>query len=429
MKFRNHISSIAGLALAASLLFTGCKEPDPVNPGEGTTIENGFVYEGTKSDIGSVVRFDQDNNTVQFWLSTAEGVTDIDQMGGDCVILSVHKSYLGNRDRMTKAGSFVKCGEDVFSAGDDGIGYIETYIQGDTISLKFAVEKFNVKSGSPSLALSGEYHGIFSTFTDQPYANEWAVDRERKDISSAEFILREDGGCDTFILYDGKDSRAIEFTMPQSRRGKTTLFNTEDVPLEGVTARYSDGKEIDITKVFGSINADVDENGMKVSFDLTYNGERIRAEYDGKYETVLKKANRYIYESGYPYATGYNGRFFFTELRAERDFNTMTLKFIPEGTDEMYSSIPVLTLTDFSLIGQENIDLRNTPGWSFKFDKIDVSCYENEWKPAPSAGSTLTIIEDDEKFCIELILETIEPTFKYVSTIDLYYEGSIVVKE
>lgn len=429
MNLKNHISSFAALALAVASLFSGCKEPAPINPGEEIIVENGFVYDGTKSNIGSVVRFDQDNNTVQFWLSAAEGITDIDEMGGNSIVLSVHKSYLGTRDRITKAGSFVKCGDDVFSAGDDGIGYIETSIQGDSIALKFAVEKFTTKSVSPTLVLSGEYCGRFTTYTDEPYANEWAIDRDRRDISNAEFIMREDGGSDTFILYEGKSSRAIEFTMPQSRRGKTTLFNTGEKPLEGVTAKFSDGKEIDMTKVFGSINANAGEDDMKVSFDLTYEGERIRAEYEGEYKTIVKKANRYIYKSGYPYYTNYDGKYFFSELRIEKGTNTMTFKFIPNGTDEMYSSVPVLTLTDTSLIGKENIDLRNTPGWSFRFDKIDISRYENEWKPAPSAGSTLSITQNGENYRIELILETIEPTFKYISTMDLYYEGPAVIKK
>lgn len=429
MNLRTYISTIGALILAAAVLFTSCKEPVEVNPAGGVSVENGFVFEGTRSDIGSVVRFDQDNNTVQFWLSPSEGVTDIDQMGSDCLVLSVHKSYLGSRDRMTKAGSFVKCGGNIFSAGDDGIGYIETSIQGDSITLKFAVEKFSVRSDAPSLTLSGEYYGKFSTFNDEPYTNEWAIDRERRSIGQAEFILREDGGNDTFILYEDKDSRAIEFTIPQSRRGKTILFNTSEAPLEGFTARFSDGKEIDMTKVYGSVKADAAENSMKVSFDLTFNGERIRAEYDGVCKTIVKKANRYIYASGYPYSTNYDGKYFFSELRIEESYNSKTFKFIPEGTDEMYSDIPVLTITDSALIGKENIDMRNTGGWSFRFDKINVSRYENEWKPAPSKGSTLSITEDNGTYRIEITLETVEPTFKYVSTIDLYYEGPATIKK
>jgi hypothetical protein len=95
----------------------------------------------------------------------------------------------------------------------------------------------------------------------------------------------------------------------------------------------------------------------------------------------------------------------------------------------MYSDIPVLTITDSALIGKENIDMRNTGGWSFRFDKINVSRYENEWKPAPSKGSTLSITEDNGTYRIEITLETVEPTFKYVSTIDLHYEGPATIKK
>jgi hypothetical protein len=117
--------------------------------------------------------------------------------------------------------------------------------------------------------------------------------------------------------------------------------------------------------------------------------------------------------------------FILTELRTEQEFGRMTLKFIPEGTDERYSDIPELTISDFSLIGQEKIDLRNTPGWYFEFDRIAVECYDNEWKPAPMEGSWITILESEDNIIINMELATEDPAFKYISTIDLYYEGTI----
>ena len=65
MKTINWISSIAIIIMT---LLSGCKEPQPSN-GNGQETANGFTYNDETIAIGSVVRFDQDNHTVQFWLS------------------------------------------------------------------------------------------------------------------------------------------------------------------------------------------------------------------------------------------------------------------------------------------------------------------------------------------------------------------------
>ena len=248
---------------------------------------------------------------------------------------------------------------------------------------------------------------------------------ERFDIAGAHVIFREDGGVDTYTLYDRSGIVAVEFTLPQSRRGLPTLFAMTEDADEAFRIRYNDKYDADMNLAFGSIIALADEDGLKVSFDITDNENRIRAEYEGSYTSSMVKANRYIYSSGSSYGSGYDGKFFLTELRTEQEFGKIILKFIPEGTDEMYSDIPELTITDFSLIGQEKIDLRNTPGWYFEFDRIAVECYDNEWKPAPIAGSWLSILESDNGIIIDMELATEDPTFKYISTIDLYYEGEI----
>ena len=223
-------------------------------------------------------------------------------------------------------------------------------------------------------------------------------------------------------------SRSARGTLPQSRRGLPTLFNTKDESPEGIMISYYDRDKIDLSQAFGSITADINETSMNISFDISAESERIRAEYDGVYDLEIRKSNRYIYDSGYPYGSGYDGRFNLVELRTEYDFGKIVMKFIPYDTDERFADIPELTITDLSLIGQEMVDLRNTPGWYFEFDKMAVSCYENEWKPAASEGSYLTIMEaeDGDGIIVDLILSSEEPTFKYISTIDLHYEGLLI---
>lgn len=421
---KNILTSI--IAAAIMLLPSGCREDDPVNEQPAEEFTNEFVYDGESYNIGSVVRFDQDNNTTQLWISSEEGLESIDQIedSGDYLVLSVHRSYLGSRDRFTKAGSFVRFGSLAFASGNEGMGYIETAITGEEISIIFAVDGTG-SSDEEGLAIEGNYKGGYSTFIEEELANEWALDRDRNAIGGAAFLLREDGGSDTYTIFDSSMNKAIEFTLPQSRRGLPTLFNTTDKPIEGASISYGNGEKVDMSAAYGSITAMVDETSMRVSFDITAGTERIRAEYEGQYDIEIKKSNRYIYNSGYPYSNGYDGMFILTELRTEQEFGRMTLKFIPEGTDERYSDIPELTISDFSLIGQEKIDLRNTPGWYFEFDRIAVECYDNEWKPAPMEGSWMTILESEDNIIINMELATEDPAFKYISTIDLYYEGPI----
>lgn len=412
-------------AIAAALSLTCCKDPLPV-VGEDVQYANEFVFNGTASSIESVVRFDQDNNTIQFWLSPSSGLTTVDEIEdvGDHVVISTHKSFIGSRDRFTKAGSFVRIGNSKFATGDEGMGYIESSVIGDTLTLKFAVESLVTKDGDESeTVLYGEYKGVYSTFSDTALLNEWAVDRERKRLTSARFTEREDGGVDRFVLCDA-DGDAIEFSLPQSRRGLPTLFNTSDTPMTGITMKYGENT-IDVKDAFGSITAMIDESELKVSFDITYDSRRIRAEYEGEYEYASIKANRYIYDSGYPSGSGYDGRFGLEGLRISEFNGVLKMEFLPIGTDGRFSDIPELQISDMSLIGRTEIDLRNTPGWHFEFDKISVDSFENEWKPAPVAGSFLTIIETEDGYLVNMELATEEPTFKYVSTIDMYYEGPV----
>lgn len=422
------VSALAGLFC----LFSCGKTPTP-DSGRQDQYTNTFTLDGSEYTIGSVVRFDQDNNTVQFWISQEEGLTTVESIeeAGEYLVISTHKSYLGSRDRFTKAGTFVKFGNRRFAYGDEGLGYIETSFTEEEMSIEFAVENLNTKSDDAAeetaAALKGDYKGTYATYTEEALDNEWAMNLERFDVASAHVITREDGGVDTYTLYDRSGLVAVEFTLPQSRRGLPTLFSMTESVDKAFRIKYNNGNNADMTLAFGSITAIADENGLRVSFDITENETRIRAEYEGAYTSSMVKGNRYIYSSGSSYGSGYDGKFNLTELRSEQEFGKIILKFIPEGTDEMYSDIPELTISDFSLIGQEKIDMRNTPGWYFEFDRIAVECYDNEWKPAPMAGSWLTIkeMEDGDGIIIDMELATEDPTFKYISSIDLYYEGYI----
>ena len=99
-------------AFAAAFSLTCCQEPAPPAE-EGVLFANEFVLNGTASSIGSAVRFDQDNNTIQFWLSPSSGLTTADEIenAGGHIVISTHKSFIGSRDRFTKAGSFVRSGD------------------------------------------------------------------------------------------------------------------------------------------------------------------------------------------------------------------------------------------------------------------------------------------------------------------------------
>lgn len=419
------------LSFAAMTIFSSCKEPDPIDTGNDPEeiFTNEFICDGKTAAIGSAVRFDQDNNTVQFWLSSKTGLTTVDEIedAGEHLIVSIHKSYLGATDRFTKAGSFILYGDKGFSAGDEGMGYIEASMTGDELKLRFAVEHLSTKDTSAPVAeLQGNFNGECATFSEAPLDNQWAVNRERAGLKSAVLTAREDGGCDTYALYEEDGSLALSFTLPQSRRGLPTIFNTRDEVFEGFEVKYGDGKEMPAGEVYGTVTAMPDEDGMRVSFDMTCGNERVRAEYDGEYQVEVIKSNRYIYYSGYPSGSNYDGTFYLEYIKASTYNGVITFKFVTVDTYEILAHLPKLMISDQSLIGKTDIDLRNTSGWHFEFDKFNVEAYENEWKPAPVEGSTLTILETDEGYYIDLELASEDPSFKYVSTIDLHYVGEVI---
>lgn len=418
---------ITVLALSILSLFNACNEPEPV-ANEEEKYTNEITCNGETFAIGSVVRFEQDNNTVQFWISRQEGLTTVDQIEETqgYLIVSTHKSFLGGRDRFSKNGSFVKYGDLQFATGDEGMGFIEASIAGEELTLDFTIENLNTKAAEA--ALQGNYKGAFSSYTEPALNNEWMIERDRQDISGAKLTLREDGGSDRYTLYNTDGTTAIEFSLPQSRRGLPTLLTISETPAAGIEIAYDNGKAADLSKTYGTITANFNSEEVAVSFDVTVGSERIRAEYKGKFALEVRKTNRYIYDSGYPSGSGYDGAFFFEGLKVSEYNSVLTFEFVPYDTDSRFSDVPELKISDLSLIGKTDIDMRNTPGWHFEFDKINVDAYENEWKPAPIAGSKLTILQTENGYIIDMELATEEPTFKYVSSIDLHYEGPATVK-
>ncbi len=418
---------ITALALSILSLMTACDEPQP-DVIEDETYTNEITCNGETFAIGSVVRFEQDNNTVQFWISRQEGLTTVDQIEETqgYLIVSTHKSYLGGRDRFSKNGSFVKYGDLQFATGDEGMGFIEASIAGEELTLDFTIENLHTKASEA--ALKGNYKGGFSSYTEATLNNEWMIGRERQNISGSKLTLREDGGSDRYTLYNTDGTTAIEFSLPQSRRGLPTLLTISETPAAGIEITYDNGKTADLSKTYGTITANFNKEEVAVSFDVTVGSERIRAEYQGKFALEVRKANRYIYDSGYPSGSGYDGAFFFEGLKVSEYNSVLTFEFVPYDTDSRFSDVPELKISDLSLIGKTDIDMRNTPGWHFEFDKINVDAYENEWKPAPIAGSKLTILQTENGYIIDMELATEEPTFKYISSIDLHYEGPATVK-
>jgi hypothetical protein len=420
-------TKITALALSILSLMTACKEPQP-EVIEEEKYTNEITYNGETFAIGSVVRFEQDNNTVQFWISRQEGLTSVDQIEetDGYLIVSTHKSFLGGRDRFSKNGSFVKYGDLQFATGDEGMGFIEASITGEELTLDFAIE--NLHSKATDAALQGNYKGGFSSYTEPALNNEWMKGRNRQNISGSKLTVREDGGADIYALYNTDGTVAIEFSLPQSRRGLPTLLTLSETPVSGIEITYDNGKTADLSKTYGTITANFNSEEVAVSFDVTVESERIRAEFQGPYALEITKTNRYIYNSGYPSGSGYDGAFFLEKLNVSEYNDVLTFELLPYDTDSRFSDVPELKISDLSLIGKTDIDMRNTPGWHFEFDKIVVDAYENEWKPAPIAGSKLTIIQTADGYLIDMELATEEPTFKYISSIDLHYEGPAVVK-
>ena len=414
----------AALATVTMFSMSSCQKPD--NGTEGTepeTTTNYFTYDEYSFDINSVVKYEQGDNTVEFWLSPMIGATTIAEIEreGDYVVLKTNKAYLGKRDRFsesTSKNSSISFGANQkFTYGDAGTAYIQASIQADQVNIEFLAQNLYTKA-SIKAAIQGSYNGKFTTQTEQGYNNEWGINRNRETISSVVYTSYEVGGNSEIALLDESENERVKISIAPSLIGKTINF-----PYTGESSNlkvtYNETIDFNLNKATGSISTALKEGEFTLHLDATSGEKRIRAIYKGSYENDIVKPNRYIFNhEGSSLIEKDSDEI--VKLQVENDGNVS--KFILWPNEAGYY-LPTLIVPS-NIINGGKKSFADLTGWKFEFADMQVEPFENEYKPYPAATDWIEINKVGNTYEVEFVLSSIA-TGMSKSNIDVYYKGEV----
>ena len=411
----------AALATVAMFSMNSCQKPDNgtevTDPTEKT---NYFIYDGYSFDINSVVKYEQGDNIVELWLSPTVGATTISEIEseGDYVILKTDKAYLGKRDRFADGNSKnsnISFGTNhKFSYGDAGTAYIQASIDGDDINIEFLAQKLYTKA-EVKAALQGSYKGKFTTQTEQPYNNEWGIDRNRETISGAAYTTYEVGGNSEITLLNEEKEECVTISIDPSLIGKSINF-----PYTGASSKlkitYNRIMELNVSKASGSFSTTLNEGELLVNIDATSGEKRFRATYKGEYESETVKPNRYIFK--------HEG-----SSIIEKDTDEIVNIAVENGSVCRFTFLPseagyykpTLTVPT-SIINGGKKAFTDLTDWKFEFADMQVEPYEDDYKPHPAATDWIEVNKIGNTYEVEFVLSSIATGMQNCS-IDIYYKG------
>ena len=425
----NSYLKAAALALFGIMLSVGCENPDQTPVISDAPWTNYFTYTEYAFDINSAVQYDKGDNSVEIWLSPVSGLTTSREImsQGDYVVLNTHKSYLGGRDRFNSQSSkdsYLRFCNQKFAYGNEGTAYIEAAMQNDTLKVTFLAEVLQTKSSpTPAAMLTGTYTGPYTVEKDQPYVNEWGLDREHIAIAKAVLTTREDGGNSSIALLEANDAEGVKIELPHSQIGKEFLFTTSETPKD-IVLKYNDGSYLDLKGAVGYINTSADGTTAKVSVSIVKNDMHIRAEYSGTYETALVKENRFIYD--YEGDSAYEGKQEIVKLMVSDNGGVMKMYFSPSEGYSISNHInkthmPILTVPS-SIVNAGKKLFTEIADWEFGYDMMDVWPYQDEYRPHPIETDWIEVKRDGDVYEIGFFLSGVADSMPSC-TIDLHYKG------
>lgn len=422
MKIFKHARIAATMVLILAAV-CNCQKPDDGQ--EGTKSEpknNYFTYDGYSFDINSVVKYEQGDNTVELWLSPMAGATTISEIEseGDYVVLKTNKSYLGKRDRFTEGtskNSSISFGSShKFAYGDAGTAYIQASIEGDEVNLEFLAQNLYTKAEIQA-TLQGSYKGRFTTQTEQPYENEWGINRNRETIAGAVYTTYEVGGNSEIALVNASESECVKISIAPSLIGKTINF-----PYTGASSNikitYNEAIEFGLNKATGSLSTELNDGKLTLNLDATSGEKRIRAIYEGEYENEIVKLNRYIFN--------HEGSSLIEKDSDEivnitvENGSVCRITFLPSAGG-YYK--PTLTVPS-SIINAGKKAFTELTDWKFEFADMQVWPYEDDYKPHPAATDWIEVNKVGNTYEVEFVLSSIATGMQNCS-IDIYYKGEV----
>jgi hypothetical protein len=296
-------------------------------------------------------------------------------------------------------------------------------IEGDQISIDFLAQNLYTKADEVEAAIKGIYSGSFTTQTEQPYNNEWGINRNRESLTGATYTTYEAGGNANITLYAGSASEAVRLSIDPSLIGKTITL-----PYSGSSSKlnitYNSAIDLNITKATGTIATSINNGELVVNMDINNSEKRFRAVYKGEYTEETVKLNRFIYNNAGT-SLFENGTYEIVKLLVENNGTTCKF-FLSPGENYTISTafstnMPILTVpADIINTGKKSFnDLKD---WKFDFVEMQVWPYEDEYKPHPAATDWIEVNKDGNNYHLEFILSSIA-TGMAESHIDAHFKG------
>ena len=424
------LSSIATLIGLSIIALTSCKETPAANGPQPEELLGSFEYDGNTYGIRSVVVYELGNDT-QLWISETAGYKTVDEIEksiGELVITVPNSKLGGQKETFEQKGNFIRYDE----KENSGICMVSCAIDKASGNISFEFSSQALKTGATN-AIAGRYSGPYSAYNEQSLANEWAYNRKKAPLTSAEFIEMEDGSPSRFILYSS-DYEAIDFTIAADKIGKTVSVSTNNVPA-GTSVLFDDGEEFKLKGSYGSIKVSIENETMTASLSLTNEGGKtLRAEYAGDFNKSLgNKFDRCIFHSGSD-GYGYNGKFFINDMAVTEDSH-LTFRFTPGAAENQSTMtdgnlVPTLRISR-SMINKGKIDLSKTEDdWSFTYHTFQVYSYDASQPDRTTAaeGSTVSVNKGDNGQ-YEIDLEVSYPVDKVITRDKVDENGNIVYTE
>ena len=388
MKISAKLTAVIFAAIAAFASVSCEKIESSIKPEE---ILGSFTYEGDTYNIRSVVLYPLDNGQTEIWMSETAGYTTVEQIEASVgeLVISMRTADIVNGNELSenspKENLWIKYDGTI----NNGMHVIkcETNESSKTISLNFRSTNTDFSN-----KIEGSYKGPYSDYSVPELNNQWAYNRQAKDIVSADYFEMEDGKPSRLVIFDQK-GKAIELTIPiDNVRSKINIKATELDKYKDITVTYDNGEEFEIySGQIQIIPADENSKDLKVHINLSNAaGKTLRADYQGTYRHRFgNKTNRCIYRSGSEGGNGYDGTFLLSSMKVSES-DKVTFTFTPgEHLDggQIFATYPTL-IVGKSLINAGEVNTQEISDvLSFKYYTFQLDTKHTEAIP----GSVINV--------------------------------------
>ena len=401
MKISAKLTAVIFAAIAAFASVSCEKSESNIKPEE---ILGSFTCDDNTYNIRSVVVYPLDNGQTEIWISETAGYTTVEQIEASVgeLVLIAENSLIGNGKHTygpEEKIKFIKYD----GKTNSGFATLKCIFDEDnnTIDLEFSSAELK----SSLNAISGSYKGPYSNYSVPALNNQWAYNRQAKDIVSADYFEMEDDAPSKLVIFDN-EGEAIELVIPEEHVNTELTIRSSDTNKP--TIKYDNG---DIFEIYaGKIKIEVPEKTnnakktLNVHLKLTNSaGKTLRADYQGAYRHRFgNKTNRCIYDSGFDGGNGYDGKFSLNSMTVSESADKITFRFTPGdhlGSGQIDQTAPTFTVSK-SLVNAGEANTEDISDiWNFKYNMFELYSYDStasEDRPTAVPGSVINVEKDSD---------------------------------